>query len=277
MSSFPDFSRLQLAIQNLGISLEDCISRLDAGIEITSDSEYVSAPDGFYDLQPTGDILRIIIHIGQGGADRCSEDPEKWHRYHTAQCAAYGPPSRHLKQIKTRRNDGFFNYKIYDSTYREYDSVSSIKGRPLLVCGHCQKKLANLDLLDINGTPDLKTIFAGDIAHRLHRNPVYCDGDIIFGFPEQDWESIAGFVKQKALWHCSRCSADMRCAKKFLHAHYSNTDGRLGSLGRVLALCAGCHALQKGHDKLLNAVRSSFGYKDYRSRFSDHQCFKTTD
>lgn len=273
MSSFPDFSRLQAAVRELGVNLDDCLARLIEGVEVSSEQEYVAAPDGFYDVLPTGDIVRLLIHIGQGGPERCHDQPETWHRFHTARCAAYGPPSRQLKQVKTRRQDGRFTYFLYDTWEQEYDAGHRTRGRALLLCGHCRNKLSNLGLLDEAGTPDLSAILAGDLPRRLHLNPVRFDGDRIFGFPEDDWHCIASHVKNRASWHCTRCSADMRLHRNFLHAHYLPSDGRGGGLGRVMALCAGCHALQKQHEALLGRVRLGPEFAAFRSAFPDHRCF----
>jgi hypothetical protein len=270
MSLFPDFSKLLAAVAALGADLDDCLSSLDAGIEITSEAEYVAAPNGFYDVLATGHIVRLIIHLGQGDNARCYDDPERWHRYHTSRCAAYGPPSRQLKFFKTRRADGLFTYFIHDLYEREYRPADRINGRALGLCGHCRNKLSQLGLLDKHGQPKLEELFSGTLTRRLYQDAIHMDHDRISGFPEGDWSAIARYVKNRAIGHCSRCSRDLRPLPKHLHAHYAEDASHPAVLGRVTALCAGCHAGEKGHQTLRLKVRKSSEFLDFREAFPDH-------
>ncbi len=273
MSKIPDYMRLVDAVASLGIDVSEYLHKLVNGIETDTDADYVAAPDGFYDVLPTGDIVRLLIHISQGDHSRCHDDPSRWHRFHTAKCAAYGPPSRQLKQFKTRRCDGKFTYSIFDSWGDEYEPEDRKTGRSLILCGHCQSKLANLALLDENGHPDLVALLAGDLARRLHLEPITHDHDRIYGFTGEDWTRIAHHVKNKASWHCARCARDLRSMKRFLHAHYQPAGDREGVLGRVLPLCAGCHALEKSHGSLRLNLRSAREFEEFRKKHAAHPAF----
>ena len=270
MSTFPDFTRLLGAVASLGVDLADCLSDLAEGVVVSSELDYVAAPNGFYDVLPTGDIVRLIIHISQGGPERCHEDPERWHRYHTARCAAYGPPSRQLKHFKTRRSDGRFTYFLHDLWEREYRPEDRIKGRPLVLCRNCLGKLDHLALLNEDGEPDLEGLLSGDLPRRLHTEPVVHDHDRIFGFPEADWRCIALHAKNRAAWHCAHCAGDFRSARRFLHAHYREAGAGRATLGKVSALCAGCHALEEGHEILRMRVRTAPEFAGFRESHSSH-------
>jgi hypothetical protein len=270
MSTFPDFSKLLAAVAALGVDLDDCLASLDSGIEVTSEEEYVAAPNGFYDVLPTGHIVRLIIHLGQGDHSRCHDDPERWHRYHTGRCAAYGPPSRQLKFFKTRRSDGQFTYFLHDYYNREYRPEERVKGRRLQLCGNCRNKLGSLGLLDEHGNPELSELFSGTLTRRLHRESIRHDHDRISGFPPADWRAIAHYVKNRAAGHCARCSRNLRAVPRFLHAHYREGDSHPAVLGRVTALCAGCHALEKGHELLRQMVRFDASFSHFRTAFPDH-------
>lgn len=270
MSAFPDFSKLLAAVAAMGADLDDCLSSLHAGVPVTSEEEYVAAPNGFYDVLPSGHIVRLIIHLGQGDNAHCHDDPERWHRFHTGRCTAYGPPSRQLRFFKTRRADGRFTYFLYDFYDQEYRPEERIKGRALRLCGHCRNKLGKLSLLDERGEPDLDELFSGTLTRRLHRETIHLDHDRISGFPEEDWKAIARYVKSRAVGHCSRCARDMRPLPKNLHAHYTEDASRPAVLGRVTALCAGCHAQEKGHELLRQKVRVSAEFLDFRKTFPDH-------
>ena len=268
-----DFKRLVDAVAALGIDVSEYLHALEVGVETTSEAEYVAAPDGFYDVLPTGDIVRLLIHISQGGHTRCYDDPARWHRYHTAKCTAYGPPSRQLKQFKTRRSDGKFTYFIYDLWNKEYGAYERMSGRSLKICGHCLAKLDNLALLDEDGQPDLQALLSGELSRRLHLDPIAHDYDRIYGFTAEDWHRIAHHVKNRASWHCMRCAIDLRCTKRFLHAHYRPSIGQSGLLGRVVPLCAGCHALEKGHEALRFKVRSGSEFSEFHSEHASHKVF----
>ena len=265
--------RLVDAVNALGIDVIECLQNLYDGIEISSEADYVAAPDGFYDVLPTGDIVRLIIHISQGDHTRCHDEPSRWHRFHTSKCAAYGPPSRQLKQFKTRRSDGRFTYTIYNSWGEEYDIDARLAGRPLMICGHCYSKLGNLSLLDDEGRPNLRALLAGDLTRRLHLEQIVHDHDRITGFTGEDWSRIAEHVKNKAAWHCSRCAIDLRNMKRFLHAHFKSSRELDGLLGRVVPLCAGCHGLEKDHGPLRFRVRSSDEFLQFRKKFKNHLVF----
>lgn len=270
MNSIVDFSKLLAAVAALGVDLADWIASLDTGIEVISEEEYVAAPNGFYDVLATGHIVRLILHLGYGDHSRCHDDPDRWHKYHTSRCAAYGPPTRHLKFIKTRRSDGRFTYFLHDYCDREFRPEERIKGRALRICGHCRNKLNQLSLLNDHGDPDLAELFSGTLTRRLHQEGFRHDHDRILGFSEDDWRAISRYVKTRAAWHCARCARDLRAIPKFLHAHYREGASHPGVLGRVTALCAGCHALEKDHESLRQMVRDAFQFRDFRETFPDH-------
>ena len=274
MSAFPDFSKLRQTVAALGVDLSDCLAELANGALASSELDYVAAPHGFYDVLPTGDIVRLIIHISHGDHSRCCNDPERWHRYHTSRCSGYGPPSRQLKHFKTRRTDGRFTYFLHDFGDNEYRPEDRIKGRPLILCRNCLAKLDHLALLDENGKPNLDELLSGDLAHRLHTEPVVYDHDRIFGIPDVDWHCIALHIKNRAAWHCARCAGDFRYTKKFLHAHYRPGAGGRASLGRVVALCAGCHALEQGHDILRMKLRSASEFVGFRENYPNHSALR---
>lgn len=116
-------------------------------------------------------------------------------------------------------------------------------------------------------------LLAGVLPQRLHLEPVNHDHDRIYGFTAEDWVRIAQHVKNKASWHCTRCAIDLRRMKIFLHAHYRPSNGQEGLLGRVIPLCAGCHALEKGHGALRLKVRSTEEFSEFRRKHEAHPVF----
>lgn len=268
MTMFTDFSSLLTAVKNLGIDPRDQILELNQGIEVTSEAQYVAAPHGFYDVLPSGYIARIMLHIGVGEPGRCHDEPYRWHRYHLAKCAAYGPPSRQLKSFKTRRADGRFSYYLYDNWGNEYKPHHREAGRPLLLCGNCRNKLGSVALDNPDEEIDLESLLQGALARRLFPTPFRYDQDRIIGFHPEDWRAIAFYAKERAAWHCSRCGGNYGRARKFLHAHFVETPRIPEAIGRVTILCAGCHALEPGHSHVLPAI------PEFRQCFPDHSSFK---
>lgn len=261
---FTDFSSLLNAVRDLGLTPGDLLKDLVQGIEVTSETQYVAAPNGFYDVLQSGHVVRVLIHIGLGESARCHDEPQRWHRYHIAKCAAYGPPSRQLKTFKTRRADGQFSYYLYDTWGEEYRPQQREKGRALLLCGNCRHKLGSLALYDADEDLDLGSFLQGALARRLFPTPFRYNQDRIVGFPVDDWDAIARYTKERAAWHCARCGGDYRKAAQFLHAHFVETPLTPEALGQITILCAGCHALEPDHHHLQASI------PEFRARFPAH-------
>lgn len=270
MSKITDFSKLLTVIANLGVDLKDHLGKLEGGLPVESEGEFVAAPNGFYDILPTGQVVRLILHLGQGEASRCHDNPEAWHRFHMSRCAAYNAPNRHLRFFKTRRSDGRFTYFLYDHYGQEYRPEDRLRGRPLQICGHCRNKLIQLGLLGEYDQPNLSELLSGALTRRLFYERFKHDYDRISGFPMDDWIAIAKFAKHRNAYYCGRCGTDFSKLRLFLHAHYQEEDTHNDVLGRVHVLCAGCHALEKRHETLLQMVRSSNLFIDFRKAFPNH-------
>ncbi len=269
MNTITDFSKLLAAVTALGVDPKDCLLELEEGIEISSAAEFVSAPNGFYDVLATGHIVRVLIHLAAGDHARCHRDPWKWHRYHVAPCTASVQPDRRNRSFKTRRKDGRFTYYLHDSWGDEYRQQDRVAGRGLKICGFCRKKLINLGLGEEEGDPDLPRLLEGSLPQRLHHQSFRYDLDGISGFSQEDWVAIVRFVKARFAGFCAQCGGDFSKHSQHLQAHYVEASTLPGVLGRVKVLCVGCHALQKGHERL----RLSPELAEFRRLRPEHRIF----
>lgn len=251
MNPIPDYSRLLQAVRHLGIDPGDCLVELERGVEIDSAADYIPAPGGFFDLLPTGHIVRVLVHLAAGDHARCVDDPQRWHRYHVAPCPASVQPSRRDRSFKTRRSDGRFTYFLNDFYDQEYKPAHREAGRALVLCGHCRNKLWHLALVNEDGEPDLPALLDGQLARRLYPDPFRHDLDRVTGFAAEDWRAIARHAKSRSGGFCSRCGE--RFPVHHLHAHFEETPHLPATLGRLSVLCAGCHLMQRGHERLRQA------------------------
>lgn len=271
MTAITDFAMLRRSVEALGITVGDHLLRLAQGVEITSQTEFVAAPNGFYDVLPTGHIVRVLVHLAHGGHTRCHDDPEGWHRYHAAPCTASARPSRRNRSFKTRRTDGRFTYYLHDLHGREYRPEARERGRPLKLCGHCRNKLGHLGLALAGDDPDLPRLLGGDLPRRLHHERFTHDHDRITGFPEADWKAIAAYAKSRCAGCCSRCGLRLGERSPHLHAHYVESLEPDGCLGRVVPLCIGCHSMRNGHRR----IRMTPEFARFRREHPDHPALRS--
>lgn len=263
-----DFSPLLEVVERSGVPLSEqarvVAKDLGEGILVESKTEYISAPSGFFDLLPNGDVVRLILHLGSfhGNTQNGWElyEPDRWHKYHLTPCGSVNgaPPSRQLRYVKTQRRDGKFPYRVYNSFGQEVKKELAVSGRKLNLCGSCRNKIADrMGFFDFSNEFDLDEFITsyGSIAMRFHSDPIKFDEDTVYYFKWDDWQEVANYAKHRSGWMCSRCRRDCSrpAHRRFLHAHYE--EGIIGgALANVRPLCVGCHSKERGsnHRRLRN-------------------------
>lgn len=262
-----DFSVLKETVARIGIPPSErarlIVEQLDDGIMVESKTEYISAPSGFFDLLPNGDIVRLILHLGayHGVTKDGRElyDSERWHKFHLTPCGSVkgAPPSRKLRYVKTRRFDGKFRYRVHNGFGEEVQPQLTVQGRALKLCGSCRNKIIDrMGFEDFVNEFNLQEFVNGyaSVAMRFNSDPIRYDGDMIDYFKWDDWNEIARYVKARSGWICAGCrlNCSYRTHRKFLQAHYEK--GVVGgALANVTPLCIGCHSREPGsnHRRLL--------------------------
>jgi hypothetical protein len=112
-------------------------------------------------------------------------------------------------------------------------------------------------------------LLEGSLPQRLHHQSFRYDLDGISGFSQEDWVAIVRFVKARFAGFCAQCGGDFSKHSQHLQAHYVEASTLPGVLGRVKVLCVGCHALQKGHERL----RLSPELAEFRRLRPEHRIF----
>jgi hypothetical protein len=276
-----DFSPLMESVKRIGIPLSEqarmMVKNLEDGIVIESKTEYISAPSGFFDLLPNGDVVRLILHLGsfhgvtQNGMELY--DPDRWHKYHLTPCGSVSgaPPSRQLRYVKTQRRDGKFPYRVLNCFGDEVAPAQVESGRKLNLCGSCRNKVADrMGFFDFWSEFKLHEFISsyGSIAMRFNSDPIKFDEDTVYYFKWDDWREIANFAKHRSGWMCARCRRDCSRAahRRFLHAHYR--EGIVGgALANVTPLCIVCHSREPGsHHRRLQSLPI---YREFQTAFPD--------
>ncbi len=255
-----DFSVLKETVERIGIPPSErarlIVEQLDDGIMVESKTEYISAPSGFFNLLPNGDIVRLILHLGayhgktQDGWELYETD--HWHKYHLTPCGSVNgaPPSRRLRYVKTRRFDGKFRYRIHNAFGEEVQPELTVQGRTLNLCGSCRNKIIDrMGFVDFAKEFNLQEFVNGyaSVAMRFVPDPIRYDGDTIYYFKRDDWNEIARYAKERGGWFCAGCrlNCSHRAHRQFLQAHYQ--EGVIGgALANVTPLCIGCHSREPG-------------------------------
>ncbi len=257
MAGINKFEELLKVVQGIGILVSEQtrkhLSKLDGeGIEIDDNNPVIETEDGFFDIAPNGDVLRVVIFINQKNA-RGHPDTltaEDWHKFHLYPCTTIRnfPISRRYRYKKTNNTQGLFQYIIiYNNT--EYNKVERLKGRRLNLCKNCQKMLPS----QFKKYPIVQ--FPLEEFYQDHPQSEFIetfefDHDQIPRLYAKNWHKIATHLKEKRNWHCEQCHLDLSDNKKYLEAHHINGNPAHNAVANLKALCIACHAKQTMHEHI---------------------------
>jgi len=259
-NKFTTFSKLKSIILDLGVGLlektEQRSQQLHAGVLITGPDDLIITNEGLFEILPDGSVIRVIVHAPQGPYSNKQDiyhldDPgEGWHKYHIYWCKTVQQWRNRLR--KTNRNDGSFNYPVFQSNGREYKPEMARGGRNLNLCYNCLKIAhrsgfrGSVNHFDINNfltqQPNLDNFSTIDHTTDYDRIPnVYA----------AEWPEISKEFKSQRNWTCERCRINLTTHKNYLHAHHRNERKYDNSLFNLEALCIRCHAEAHPNNNML--------------------------
>ncbi|HSA06596.1 MAG TPA: hypothetical protein P5556_05415 [Candidatus Gastranaerophilales bacterium] len=203
---------------------------------------------GIYTVLSEGVIKKVALYPAKTQSD-------KEHKYHIFLCDSLknyllNHNENNLNSFKVnRRKDRKFNVKLAG----KYQNTS-YQDKKLNICIFCLSRLNAL----IGGDSDIKaenfdlTDFLTNDNYFESPQFFTYDYDLLPGFYEKSWDSVATTAKIKYNFVCQKCFIDLKekYFQKYLHVHYVEKQMRGKRIDIIKPLCIRCHSEEEGHNDI---------------------------